>query len=444
MLILIGLIFVFLLGNGFFSGSEIAVISIRRSKIEELVAAGRRSARRLKHLHENLDDFLATVQIGVTLMGTLAGVIGGYLAKLYLEPVIARMAIGHWIAPAFAAAIVVGAGIVYVELIFGELVPKAIALRYTDTVALLVARPLDRLARLSHGVVVFLTASTRVVLRLFGIMDSGHRTFVSEEEIKHLVREGRAQGVLDQTEEELIHSVFEFSETPVKKVMVPRPKMFALDVDTAPGEAERLMVESGFSRIPVYDGSPDNMIGLVYIKDALRLLEKRQPVVLRKIVHPIHLVPETKKVGALLKELQKRRTHMALVIDEHGSLVGLVTMEDLLEEIVGEIQDEYDWEERPVERLRDGSMVVEGTLSADELRRVYGVAIPESAEFETVAGFMLATLGSVPRGGEVVQVGEHRLTVVDVEKNRINKVKVEKVNVPAPAAAPSRRYILKA
>ena len=443
-LILIGLIFLLLLGNGFFSGSEIAVISIRRSKIEELAAAGRRSAKRLKHLHENIDDFLATAQIGVTLMGTLAGVIGGYVAKLYIEPVIARAAIGHWIAPAFAAAIVVGAGIVYVELIFGELVPKALALRYTDTVALLVARPLDRLARLTHHVVVFLTASTRVVLRVLGIRDSGHRTFVSEEEIKHLVREGRAQGVLDQTEEELIHSVFEFSETPVKKVMVPRPKMFTLDVDTPPGEAERLMVESGFSRIPVYDGSPDNMIGLVYIKDALRLLEKRQPVVLRKIVHPIHLVPETKKVGELLKELQKRRTHMALVIDEHGSLVGLVTMEDLLEEIVGEIQDEYDWEERPVERLRDGSMVVEGTLSADELRRVYGVAIPESAEFETVAGFMLATLGSVPRGGEVVQVGEHRLTVVDVEKNRINKVKVEKVNVPAPAAAPSRRYILKA
>jgi putative hemolysin len=444
MLILIGVIFLFLLANGFFSGSEIAVISMRRSKIEELAAAGRRSAQRLKHLHENIDDFLASVQIGVTLMGTLAGVIGGYVAKLYLEPVIARTAIGHWIAPAFAAAIVVGAGIVYVELIFGELVPKALALRYTETVALLVARPLDRLARFTHPVVVFLTASTRVILRVFGIRDAGHRTFVSEEEIKHLVREGRAQGVLDQTEEELIHSVFEFSDTPVKKVMVPRPKMFTLDVDTPPGEAERLMVESGFSRIPVYDTSPDNMIGLVYIKDALRLLEKRQPVVLRKIVHPIHLVPETKKVGALLKELQKRRTHMALVIDEHGSLVGLVTMEDLLEEIVGEIQDEYDWEERPVERLRDGSMVVEGTLSADELRRAYGVPIPESAEFETVAGFMLATLGSVPRGGEVVQVGDYRLTVVDIEKNRINKVKFEKVNAPVPAAAPSRKFILKA
>ncbi|PYQ25693.1 MAG: hypothetical protein DMF81_01545 [Acidobacteria bacterium] len=214
--------------------------------------------------------------------------------------------------------------------------------------------------------------------------------------------------------------------------------MLALDVDTPPGEAERMMVESGFSRIPVYDSSRDNMVGIVYIKDALRLLERRQPVVLRKIVHPVHFVPETKKVGTLLKELQKRRSHMALVIDEHGTLAGLVTMEDLLEEIVGEIQDEFDWEERPVERLRDGSLVVEGTLSADVLRLGHHVPIPESAEFETVAGFMLDTLGSVARGGEVVSVGDYRLTVVDVEKNRINKVKIEKVIspvAPAPKAA---------
>ena len=191
-----------------------------------------------------------------------------------------------------------------------------------------------------------------------------------------------------------------------------------------------MMVESGFSRIPVYDTSPDNMIGLVYIKDALRLLERRQPVVLRKIVHPIHLVPETKKVGALLKELQKRRSHLALVIDEHGSLVGLVTMEDLLEEIVGEIQDEYDWEERPVEKLRDGSLVVEGTTTAAELRDAYHIPIPASEEFDTVAGFMLNSLGAVPRGGEVVGVGDYRLTVVDVEKNRISKVKIEKSRAP--------------
>ncbi|HEX6737096.1 MAG TPA: hemolysin family protein, partial [Vicinamibacteria bacterium] len=232
----------------------------------------------------------------------------------------------------------------------------------------------------------------------------------------------------------IIHSVFQFSETPVKKVMVPRPKIFALDVATPPGEVERLMVEGGFSRIPVYDSSVDNMLGLVYVKDALRLLERRQPVVLRKILHPVHFVPETKKVGALLKELQKRRTHLALVVDEHGSLTGLVTLEDLLEEIVGEIQDEYDWEEKPVERLRDGSLVVEGTISAGEVRETYQVPIPESAEFETVAGFMLEALGSVPKGGEVVALGDYRLIVVDVEKNRISKVKIEKMPAPAPVA----------
>jgi putative hemolysin len=331
------------------------------------------------------------------------------------------------------ATILVGGGIVYFELILGELVPKALALRFTDTVALLVAPPLWWLARFSRGLVKILTASTRGVLWVFRVREFAHRTFVSEEEIKHLVTEGRHQGVLDKDEEELIHSVFEFSETPVKKVMVPRPKIFALDVNTAPGEVEHLIVEGGYTRIPVYDATPDNVIGLVYIKDVIRLLERRQPIVLRKILHPVHFVPETKKVGDLLKELQKRRTHMALVIDEHGSLVGLVTLEDLLEEIVGEIQDEYDWEERPVERLRDGSLVVDGTLSAADLRASYQIPIPESTEFETVAGFMLEKLGTVPRGGEFVDLGGFRLTVVDVEKNRISKVKIDKV--PAAAAA---------
>jgi CBS domain containing-hemolysin-like protein len=202
-------------------------------------------------------------------------------------------------------------------------------------------------------------------------------------------------------------------------------------VDTPPEEVEARLVESGFSRIPVYEDSADNMIGVVYIKDALRLLERRQPIVLRKILQPVHFVPENKKVGALLKELQKRRTHLAMVVDEHGSVTGLVTMEDLLEEIVGEIQDEYDWEERPVEKLRDGSLVVEGTTAAAELRDAHHIPIPESEEFDTVAGFMLNSLGAVPRGGEVVGVGDYRLTVVDVERNRIAKVKIEKSRVTA-------------
>ncbi len=264
--------------------------------------------------------------------------------------------------------------------------------------------------------------------------DLGSRTFVSEEEIKQLVREGRQQGLLDQTEMEIIHSVFEFTDTPVRKVMVPRPKIFALDANTPPNKVGGLLVEGGFSRIPVYDGTLDDILGVVYVKDALRLMERGQPVSLRRILQPVHFVPESKRVGDLLKELQKRRTHMALVIDEHGSLTGLVTLEDLIEEIVGEIRDEYDEaEERRVERLRDGSLVVEGTVSAAELREKWDVPLPESDEFETVAGFMLDNLGTLPRGGEVVSLGDYRLTVVDVERNRISKVKVEK-QAPTPSA----------
>lgn len=434
--LLVAAIVLLLLGNGFFSGSEIAIISARRSRIEALIAEGSKAAARVKKLQDDPDTFLATVQIGVTLMGTLAGMCGGYLAKGYFEPSLQRWGLPDWMAPTALATVLVSGGIVFTELILGELVPKGIALRHSDGVARVVSFPILTLARGSRWFIRILTASTRAVLSLFGIKDDGVRTFVSEEEIKHLLKEGRAQGVLDQNELDLIHSVLDFNETPVKKVMVPRPKVFSLEVTTPPGEVERMIVESGFSRIPAHEGSLDNIVGLVYVKDALRLLSQRQPVVLRKILHAVHFVPETKKVGVLLKELQKRRTHMALVIDEHGGLTGLVTLEDLIEEIVGDIRDEYDWEERPIERQKDGSLVVEGTVNAGDLRDAHGIPIPESSEFETVAGFILERLGSVPKGGEAVVVGDYRFTVVDVERNRISKVKIEKAPAAVAAAAP--------
>jgi putative hemolysin len=427
-------ILVLLLANGFFSGSEIAIISARRSRIETLAGEGSRAASRVKSLQEGMDQFLATVQIGVTVCGTLAGVLGGVLASRHIEPALAGGALGLWVPPALVASALVGFSIVYVGLVFGELVPKTLALRYPEPISLLVSGPFRLMARYSRWPVGVLAASTALVLRLWGIRGAGLRAFVSEEEIKHLVKEGRQQGVLDQTEMDLIHGVFTLTDTPVRKVMVPRPKVFALDADTASGDVGSAIVESGFSRIPVYEGSIDNVVGVVYAKDALRLLERRQPVVIREVLHPVHLVPETKKVGELLKELQKRRTHIAIVVDEHGSVSGLVTLEDLIEEIVGEIEDEHDWEERPLERMRDGSMVVEGTVSAAELREAHGLPLPESGEFETVAGFVLEQLGSVPRGGEAVSVGEWRFTVVDVERNRISKVRIEKLPA-APAKA---------
>ncbi len=432
--LLVAAIFLLLLGNGFFSGSEIALISARRARIDALVLRGGRAAARVKSLQDDFNTFLATVQIGVTLMGTLAGVLGGYLASRHIEPLLERLDLPGFVSAPLLAGALVGGGIVYVELVFGELVPKALALRFSETVALITGVPLYYMARGSRWLVVLLTASTRAVLFALRVRAGDGRHFVSQDEIKQMLKEGRAQGVVGQAELDLIHGVFELNDTLVRNVMVPRPKMHVLDAQTPPHEVGRLVVESGFSRIPVYDSEHDNMIGIVYAKDVLRLLERREPPVLRRIAQPVTFVPESKKIGPLLKELQRKRTHMALVIDEHGAVTGLVTLEDLLEEIVGEIHDEHDGsEERPVERQRDGSLVVDGTLSAATLRAEHAVPIPESEAFETVAGFVLERLGSVPRGGEAVELEGWRLTVVDVEKNRISKVKVEKL--PAPARA---------
>ncbi len=419
-------IVVLLLANGFFSGSEIAVLSARRARIEALVRGGSRAAQRVQRLQEDLNSFLATVQIGVTLVGTLAGVLGGYLANDHLEPLIASWPLPEWVSPPVLAGALVGGGIVFVELVFGELVPKALALRYTDTVALVTGVPLYVMARLSRWLVALLTVCTRAVLFVLRVRPGEGRHFVSQEEIRHLLQEGRAQGVVGQTELDLIDGVFELSATPVNKVMVPRPKITTLDAQTPPADVGRLVVESGFSRIPVYDRAKDNFIGVIYAKDVLRLLERRESVDVRRIAQPVTFVPETKKIGPLLKELQRRRTHIALVIDEHGVVTGLVTLEDLIEEIVGEIHDEHDWDERAVERQRDGSLVVDGTFSAATLREEHGLPIPESDQFETVAGFLLERLGRVPRGGEAVDLDGWRLTVVDVERHRISKVKVEK------------------
>jgi putative hemolysin len=423
-------ILILLLGNGFFSGSEIAIITARRSRIQARIEEGSRAAKRVRELQDHMDRFLATVQIGSAVMATLAGVLGGVLATQYIEPQLASLALARWVPPAFLAVAVVGLFVVYVGLVFGELVPKALALRYAETVALLVAGPFSLLGRCSRWVARLLTSSSRLVLRVLGVRESVRGSFVSEEELMRLARKGRQQGVLDRTEMEIIRGVFDLKDTPVRAVMVARPKIFGLDADTPGAEVGRLIVESGFSRIPAYEGSLDRIVGLVYAKDVLRVLERREPVVVHRLLHAVPFVPEAKKIGQLLRELQRRRTHMAMVIDEHGSVSGLVTLEDILEEIVGEIRDEYDWEERSVERLRDGALVVEGTVSAAELRERYEIPLPESTEFDTVAGFMLDRLGSVPEGGEVVTLGEWRMTVADVERHRIRKVRVERLDAP--------------
>ncbi len=422
--ILIGFL---ILLNGFFAGTEIALISARRSRIQQLAADGDARAQRVSLLQKDPDRFLATVQIGVTFVGTFASAVGGAAAVRAISPVIREIPV-----PALRAAaepIALGAVVVlitYVTLILGELAPKSLGLRHAVPFSLWVAGPIDRLTRLTSLLVRFLTASNRLVLRLLGQKGAEERAFISEEEVKHMLQEGRAQGVFDQTEQELIHSVFEFTEASVKEVMIPRPRIQAIDVETPVDQVLAYIIETGKSRYPVYRDTLDVVLGILYDKDLFRLLAEKKPIVLTEILRPAFFAPETVQVSHLLKDMQKRRMPMALVVDEYGGVEGLVTIEDLIEEIVGEIRDEADREQRPVERLRDGSYLVDASLSIRDLAEQHHLQFPESAEYETLAGFVLSQLQRIPRGGEIVTHQDWRLTIVDMDGRRIARIKVER------------------
>jgi putative hemolysin len=425
------IILLLILLNGLFSGSEIAIISARRGLIDKLEKEGNRSAKIVNKLKDKPDSFLATVQIGVTIVGTLASVVGGVISIELLKPALQTIPIPpvNTLAGPIAIGIVVTI-ISYAMLIIGELAPKSIALRFPEKTACLTARPVDLLSRLSSTPVNFLTRSTTIVLRLLGISGPAERGFISEEEIMYFMREGREKGIFEETEEALIHGVFEFADTTVKEVMVPKPKISAIEITTPPEEALKFIVESGFSRYPVYMDNIENIIGILYTKDVFKVLEAKSPIVIKELMRSPYFVPNSIFISRLLREMQRRRVHMAVVADEHGDVDGLVTIEDLLEEIVGEIEDEFDIEKGGlVERLRDGTMLIDASAALRDLR---DTGLPfdedEEEEFSTIAGFMLAKLQRIPRGGEFTIYKGYRFIVVDVEERRIIKVKVEKLN----------------
>lgn len=423
------LIFVLILANGFFAASEIAMIAIRKSRIDTLLEKGVKSAATVARLKNDPDRFLATVQVGVTVVGSLASAIGGAAAIGFLKPRIEALPLPlvHRWAEAIAILVVV-LPISYLTLVLGELVPKSLALRFSERIACLVARPINFLARATSFLVKTLTASSNAVLWIFGSRDSESASFISVEEVKSLIREGAAKGIFNETEKELIHSVFEFADTPVKAVMVPRTEIHALDIHSSSADAAKSFVESGFSRIPVYEGELDHVVGFLYNKDLFKALEEKTDFRIRDHLHPAFFVPSTLPISELLKQLQRRRLAMAMVVNEYGEIEGLATLEDLLEEIVGEIRDEYDREERgPLERLPDGSMVIQGSAQLKDLKTDFALPFDESSDYHTLAGFLLAKLKRIPRAGEWVEDNGYRLTIVDMEGRRIMKIKAEKI-----------------
>jgi putative hemolysin len=426
------IVFLILL-SGFFSCTEIAIIAARKSKIKQLAEEGNQNAIIIHHFHHDMESFLASVQIGLTIILSTAAAIGGVVSVEVLKPVFQESP--YSLVQQFSESLAVAMTVMlisYLTLTLGELVPKSLALRYPDKIALTLAEPMFLLYRLFSPLAKVLTFSSRFILKPFNIpQEIIGSTHGSEEEIKLMLKEGREQGFINQTEQELIHSVFEFTDISVKEVMVPRPKIYALDIETTEEELLKYSAEHKFSRIPVYKNGLNNIIGLLNYKTIFESLANKQPLVLKNMLLPAYFVPETTKVSHLLKELQRRRMQMAIVINEYGSVEGLVTMEDLIEEIVGEIRDEYDIAEKPVERLKDGSLLTDASLSVRDLNADYGLPIPESGEYETLGGFVLSQLQNMPRGGEIIQHGDYKFTIVEMDSRRIVKVKVEKVkNLP--------------
>ncbi len=418
------IIVVLIIINGIFSAGEFAIISSRKSKIKELIKERKdRRASVLLSMREKPEDFLSLVQIGITIVGTLASAIGGAISVTYVRPLVAGIPYLGAFSETVSLVLVVIV-LTYFIMVAGELVPKYIGINYREGAALRLVPVFESLSRVLFFAVWVLNKSASSIMRLLGLRRTDE--VIGEDEIKVLLEEGRLQGVFDRTEEELIHSVFEFADRSVKEIMVPRPNIYAIDIHKPQEETLRYIVENEFSRYPVYQDHLDRILGIVYQKDILRTIWIGKPLELEKIVKRAYFVPDAMKISALFRDMQKRRIHLSIVVDEYGTTAGIVTLEDIVEEIFGEIMDETDVDIQ-VERNKDGSVVVDGSYSIRDLNSALDLNLPESPDYETLGGFILREIQGIARGGEIVYYDRYRLTVVGIHGRRIAKIKIEKV-----------------
>jgi putative hemolysin len=420
--------------EGFFVASEIALVSVRRSRIDQLVDEDHAGARRVRRLLDDPGRFLAVAQIGLTFIGFFASA----YAAVSLVDGLRRLLQSAGVDPGASAAIaliVVTVILALFTIVFAELIPKSLALSNPERYALVLSRPIDFLARVLGPVIALLTGITRWVAGLLGVQLNPEAS-ITAEELRLIVERGGEQGVLEAEEEQMINAVIELGERRVHEVMVPRVSIAGLAAEASFEEAIDLVVDEGHSRIPVYEESIDEIVGILYAKDLLPYLKPDagpRPS-LRKLLRPPVLVPESMTIDDLLHELQRRKVHIAIVLDEYGGTAGLVTIEDLLEEIVGEIQDEYDVEEPMVVRLSDHEARVDGRADVDELMELFDLdlELEDEEEYDTVGGLVYHRVGGVPSPGDRVQLDGITLTVETTDGRRVGKVLVTRTPVETP------------
>jgi len=437
-----------ILANAFFVAAEFALVSIRDTRIEQMLAAGVPGARAVRRLQQDLDDFLPAVQLGVTLCSLALGWIG--------EPLAANVLLGwlgvlpltepHALLYAHIVAVVLGfALITYFHVVVGELVPKSLALRRAEALAVAVAPPMLVFMAVVRPAVRFLKTSAAVILRGFDIPMSERAQVHSPEELKLIATAARRMGVLPKFQETLIHRTLELDEVSIREIMTPRPKIFSLPSNMFVEEASAKVIERKHSRVPVYDETrgPEHIVGVVYSKDLSLLMYVRStsrsatPFVelkLSQVMRDVLVVPETRSVLDLIRDFQQRRRHLAIVVDEYGSTVGLVTSEDAIEQLTGELEDEFDSPTVPVLTTASGALLMDGGVNLRDLETQMQWSLPREGGVETLAGFVLMRLGHIPEAGEGVVFEGRRLTVVAMDGRRIAKIRVEPVEEDLPAA----------
>ncbi len=424
----LGVLFLVLL-IGFFSACEVAIVSTRKSRMQELADEGNKRAAIVLGFQNNPEQFFATIHVGVILSLTLASGLAGIMGVEYLAPALQSSGT-IWIrqGSSWISLVIIVASLGSIVVVFGELVPKSMALRFAEVVSLRVAPSLSVFSAIFRYPVKLLTMASNVFLMAFKDKTNFMESRISEEEFKLILEEGTKSGVIDKTEHELIESIFEFTDTTAKEVMIPRPDVVALNIVTPREKVVKIVLEEGYSRLPVYKDTIDNIIGIVYTKDLLGLLEYRDLIILQDIIRPALFIPETKRISQLMRELQQKKQHMAVVIDEFGGTEGIVTMEDILEEIVGEIHDEYDEELKDVETSADGSFLVNARISVKDFNERFGTSVPEADEYETLSGFLNKLGGRIPDLNEELRTESLSFTVVKKSQRRIRQAKVRKLD----------------
>ena len=435
-LIQVSIVVLLVLANAFFATVEFALVSVRRTWLQQRAAQGDSRAAAALKLVGNLNSVVGGTQLGITMTSLSLGWFGEITLAAMIQPALAWLHADSLVLTHSLALLLAFLLITFLHVVLGELVPKQVALERAERLSLMIAWPMTLFMKLVRWPLAVLDSCSFFLARHLGATAAGPQSHTyTGEELKMLVTSSYRSGVLPAYQQDMIHNIIDLSQVLAREVMVPRPNIVSVSVDLSLGELLRIVTEDQHSRLPVHQDSPEQIIGVLYTKDLLKVAEEQQAAweagrtprgfVLRSLLREIPVVPETKPIAQLLQEFQKQRRHMALVVDEFGSTVGLVTVEDVLEQIVGEIEDEHDWEMPPGLRLGERTLVLDARVNILDLEDQYQVLLPRDKGFETLAGFVLQQFGHIPQESESFVYENRRFSVLEMEHHRVARVKLE-------------------